>query len=888
MRPHSRNNNQDSEAQSYPWHQHEVSEVLLSLATSENGLSSAKAAERLQAYGPNEFAKEQGICWWQKILRELRAPLSLVLLAACGATIFLGEYIDAGVIAVVLTIAVVLALWQEGKSSRAFAALARVQTARATVFRDGLPHEIDASGVVPGDIVELQAGAQVPADMRLLHAKHVTINEAALTGEWQPVVKDTYPVPVGTPLYERLNMAYKGTSVQSGYALGVVVATGENTAVGDIARNLREIRDEKTPLQVDTQDLSVKLLFIIVALIVVVAVTGLWFGQSLHDVLLLAIALSVAAIPEGLPAAVTIVLALGMESLLRRGGLVRSLLAAETLGATSYILTDKTGTLTEAKMHVAGVLTNSAENFDQKTWTKNIDTQELLATAYCTTDTYIEEVGGEKILRGESTERAITRVACTTNEGLVYLKARIDHLPFDPQNRFAAGLAQTGLGRRLCVTGAPELLLERATKMMADGESVKISKQARAHWEELLNKYSSAGARLIGVAYRTYHADVLSEQPDELLSGLTLMGVLVLHDPIRSGMREVITAVQRAGASVLLVTGDNAATALSVARAVGIAGEHEGVLTGFDIDELTDGELREVLTHAHVFARILPNQKMRLAGVLQQSGEIVAMTGDGVNDAPALRRANIGIALGSGTQVAKEAADLVLTHDSFATMYAAIEEGRRIAYNIRKIVAYLLSTSFTEMGLILTALIVGGAVPLLPVQILWANIIEEGLMTIAFAFEPGEKGAMRRRPHDLHEEGILSRDMIFFMAMVITVLSVLTISLYLFLRGTSLSIEELRSAMFLSVAVDSLFIAFSFRSLSVPVWRMSLWSNRFFLVALFSSLVLLLGALAFPFTRMLLSYTPLPGSIVLLIVVLCLLGLVLVELSKWLFFERQK
>lgn len=878
----------------YAWHAHDSREVLKVLGSAVDGLAQKEVDIRVGEYGTNTFTPQKSTPFIAKLMRELRGPLSIVLLGAFAVTVFLEEYIDAGVILVALCIAVAVSLFQEGKASRAFATLASSQALAATVFRDGARHEVDSSQLVPGDIVELQGGMQVPADMRLLRVKQLSINEAPLTGEWVAVKKTHESLSIGLPLPDQVNMAFGGTFVASGSGLGVVVATGDHTVVGDLANDLRDIEGEQTPLQHEMAQFSLVILYIISGLIVVIFSIGLFVGQGVHDMALIAVAVAVAAIPEGLPAAVTIVLAVGMEALLKRGGLVRNLLAAETLGSTTYILTDKTGTLTEAKMSVTGVLTRKALNLDPDSWKQSEEITQLLDVALCATDAYTDKTEEGVVLRGESMERAILKAGLDIGiplRGESSRGERVDYLPFTSEQMFAAGLAPYESGAyQMCINGAPELLLAAAAHVWHEGEVEEMTAAHKEALEEQIDVLTKEGKRLVAVAYASQaEGEVhISTQKDLLALDVVFLGVLVCSDPVRKGVKEAIEGVHKAGAQVVLVTGDNPETALAVARAVGIATIHDSALTGTDITELSDSELLDVLEHVRVFARVLPRQKMRIAEILQRSGEIVAMTGDGINDAPALQKANIGIAIGSGTQVAQEASDLVLVEDSFATIYAAIEEGRRIIANLRKIIGYLLSTSLSEVALIGAALITGAASPILPVQILWANIIEEGLMSVAFAFEKGEKGAMKRRPQDIHEEGLLSKDMIGFLALVVLILSTITVLLYFYLRSIGLDIDELRSAMFISVAMDSLFIAFAFRSLSVPIWRISLFENRFFLGSFFISIVLLFGALSIPFMRDVLSYVPLPGSLIALVIAASFFGLIAVEFAKWVFFERRR
>jgi len=759
-------------------------------------------------------------------------------------------------------------------------------------LRSGKKMEILASELVPGDVVVLQAGSQVPADVRLIYAKQLEVNEASLTGEWIAVKKNTDAVAVGTPFADQTPMAWMGTFVSQGHGRGVVVATGDNTAVGVLAQSVRDVEDIDTPLQGGMRHISNVMVSIIGVLVVFIFIVGIFHQQTLNDMLLMSIAIAVASVPEGLPAAVTIILAVGMEALLKRGGLVRNLLAAETLGSTTYVLTDKTGTLTQAVMSVTDALLEDGQLVSSDEFADFAHVRTLFDVSLTAADAYTEEKLGTSIVHGDSVEVAVLEaaasIAISEFEGSLRSQ-RIDYLAFTSEQRFAAGLSEEKDDHFvLCVNGAPDYILKKATSVLKeDGKEEVLHDEARLNMALSIKKFTLEGKRLIAVGYKRVGYDDIPETEKTLLDDLVLCGVLVIDDPIRKGVSKAIAGVQSAGARVVLITGDNPQTALSIAQEVGITGEDGIALTGDDLATLSDEELLIALQEISVFARILPKQKMRIASVLQQKGEIVAMTGDGINDAPALRRANIGIAIGSGTEVAKEASDLVLVDDSFATIYAAIEEGRRITSNLRKIVGYLLSTSLTEVVLIATALILGGAVPILPAQILWANIIEEGLMSVAFAFEKGDKNAMKRKPQDIHEEGLLSAQMLWFTVFVATVLGLIIATLYLYVRMLGLPIEQLRSVMFLAVAVDSLFISFAFRSLTVPVWRIPLHTNLFFNGSFLLSVALFAVALIVPFFQYLLSYTPLPWHLIALALVASAASLLTVELGKLLFFEKQ-
>lgn len=876
------------------WHAKHEGDVMAQLGVGFQGLGEHEVEKRRAQFGENIFSETAQISFLNKVVAQLKSPLAIVLVVACLLTLGLREFVDAGVIAFALLIAVIVGVAQEGKASRAFKTLAKSQVHIAVVVRSGKKHQIQACELVPGDIVVLQDGMQAPADLRLIKTKKLAMNEAALTGEWLAVKKSPAAVEVGTPMAERDSMAWMGTYVSEGSGLGVVVATGDHTAVGKLASAVQNVDNPETPLQREMTKVSQIMLWIISGLVVLIFIVGIVQGRDFQHMLLTAIAVAVASVPEGLPAAVTIILAVGMEALLKRGGLVRSLLAAETLGSTTFVLTDKTGTLTEARMAVAGIIhAEKTYGGSADAWHKDIVARDLFDTALCATDAYIDELPAQhkSEVRGDPVERAILETSYSIAikaEGDTSRGRRIDYLAFTSENRFAAGLTPYADSFRLCINGAPEYLLAEATHVRTSAGVQPMTEEYRRVFEDEISKATKEGKRLVAVGFKAVPYSEIPEETIGMLDGLVFSGVVVLADPVRRGVSEAISGVQEAGARVILVTGDNPETALTIAREVGIADAESISLTGTDLEKMTDGELEDVLRNVSVFARVLPQQKMRLATVLQEVGEIVAMTGDGINDAPALQKANIGVAIGSGTEVAKEASDLVLVNDSFATIHAAIEEGRRIVANLRKIVGYLLSTSLSEVVLIGAALSVGAPPPILPAQILWANIIEEGLMSVAFAFEKGDRNAMKQKPQDVHAQGILSRSMMKFIAFVIVVLSTLTVSLYFMMRAQEMPIDELRSVMFLAVAMDSLFIAFAFRSLSVPLWKVPLRDNLFFFGSFAISLFLLFGAINISFMRTILSYEGVSFMNFMLVMSFSALALVTIEIAKWLFFERRK
>lgn len=893
-------------AQQMVWECHSPEKLRDVLATDlTHGLTGAEVRSRQRLQGKNVFQKKEKRLWVvHKLLKQIKNPLVFILLGAGVVTLFLGEFIDTTVIFAALFINVAVGLVQEGRSSRAFNRLRASQERYATVVRNGKKRVIRSEQLVSGDIVEIEAGAHVPADLRILESNSLLVNEAALTGEWMSVIKNTEVLTGPAPINERANMAWMGTLVADGSGVGVVVATGNRTQVGAVASSLGDIVESLTPLQHSIRRIARFLIYIIVAALIVIFALGFYRGESFGEMLLIAIALAVATMPEGLPAAVTVVLALGMESILRRGGLVKNLLAAETLGATTMILTDKTGTLTEAKMQLKSIYTLSTlESENRESWSK--DDRAALCGAVLVSDAFVEEVESQSdeeqprvVVHGRPIERAILLAAHNagmSQRELLGQYSQLDFIPFSSARRFGASLHHVPKRKRkrLYFSGVPEELLSHATNVYVDGKVRPLDEGERRAFARVQKKKSADGYRFIGVAYRDVTWDHI---PRDLHNGktavvaeeLVFLGFLSFEDPIRDDVSSAIKKVQEAGASVLMVTGDNPETARKVAYDVGIAGEKSTVLLGSDIHELTDNELYEKLMQVKVFARTFPDQKLRIAHVLKNRGEVVAMTGDGINDAPALRSANIGIAVGSGTEVAKEASDLILIGNSFSVIVAAIEEGRKIIANLKKIVAYLLSTSFSEFFVIGSALAVGAPLPLLPGQILWANIVEEGVMSFPLAFEKPSEDLMKQDPRSHRATHVITKELRSLIFIVSVVTGVLLIALYFWLLQLNLPIEEIRTVMFVALSLDAMLFIFSLKCLEVPIWRINILDNPALLGSLGISILLLVAALTLPPLRHLLSLTSLSLSDLALLGGVGLFNLLTIEAAKYVFFERRR
>jgi Ca2+-transporting ATPase len=858
------------------------------------GLQDDEVARRQELYGMNVLESEKDAGIWGLILQQFKSSLVLILFVAGVVTFFLHEYVDSLVIFIALAINVVIGTLQEERASKAFEKLNASQERRSIVIRGGKRLNIPTEELVPGDLVLLQGGYFVPADLRVIEEKDLKINEAALTGEWLAVTKGTKQVSHNTPLAERTNMTWMGTLIESGYGKGIVVATGKNTQIGQIALSLGSIDEQVTPLQQNIAKVARFLSYVVAFALISILLLGLAQGRDLLEMLLIAIAAAVATIPSGLPAAVTVVLAIGMEAILKRGGLVRNLLAAETLGATTVILTDKTGTLTEARMKLTAL--HSYQGVKTGNVAPTGDNHFVLELAALASDAFVEEdanAPAKLTVHGRPIEKAVLLSgleAGISQDMLLEEYPRLDYLQFTSARRFSASLHENPHKKtnRMIITGQPELLIDVARFIRFEGKRVKATDHEKKRLLETLEEQTKQGKRIIAIGYRDASIRDIPESDDaaqEILKGIVFGGLLSLEDPIREDVGKAIEEVTEAGARVIMLTGDNPETAHYIASTVGITQPgDELVIRGSEIDEWDDSELYERLQNVRVIARAVPAHKLRIARVLKNSGEVVAMTGDGINDAPALRAASIGVAVGSGTEVAKEASDLVLIDNSFSIIVAAIEEGRRIIDNLKKIVAYLLSTSFSEIFVIGGALIGGAPLPLVPAQILWANIVEEGLMSFSFAFEGRDPHAMKRDPRSAMAKNILTKRLRKLIMLVSIVTGVLLVALYYWLLSRDTPIDELRTVMFVALSLDAIFFTFSLKSLDTPIWHINPFTNRYLLVALFVSIALLLIALVWPPLMTLLSLTPLTPFEKLLLVGVGIVNLITIESLKYLMF----
>jgi len=751
--------------QSSPWHQISAEEALARLKTSASGLTDAEAHDRLARYGPNRLPPPPRPHPLWRLLRQFHNVLIYILLASAAVTAMFGHLVDTAVILAVVLVNAVLGFLQEGRAERALDAIRVMLAPRATVMREGRRQVVPATELAPGDIVLLEPGDKVPADLRLMTSHGLQVQEAVLTGESIPVEKQTAPVSADATPGDRSCMAFSATDVTVGQARGVVVATGADTEIGRISGMLATVEALQTPL---LQQMTVFGRWITLVILVVAAFMlgfGYWgLGHDFESLFMAVVGLSVAAIPEGLPAVLTITLAVGVQAMARRNAIVRRLPAIETLGSVSVICTDKTGTLTRNEMSVASLVTATG-SYDVRgvgyepggtvcreseavTAGDCPELAEAARVAALCNDAQLHNRNGTWAVEGDPMEGALLAFAARAGmdlPGLGQQWTRTDTIPFDPGHKFMATLAHDHQ-QHACILlkGAPEAVL--ALCQSQRGADVASTPLDRDWWLEQAHRVAGQGQRVLALALLAVEAHTTVLELADIDGQMTLLGIVGLIDPPRPEAIEAVADCHRAGISVKMITGDHAATAVAIAGQVGLRNPGK-VITGADLDRLDDAAFAAIAVDTDVFARTTPEHKLRLVGALQAHGLTVAMTGDGVNDAPALKRADAGIAMGrAGSDAAREAAELVLADDNFASIVAAVREGRTVYENIRKVISWTLPTSAGEAATIVAALLLGMTLPITPLQILWVNMVTTVTLGMALAFEPTEAGTMRRPP----------------------------------------------------------------------------------------------------------------------------------------------
>jgi Ca2+-transporting ATPase len=843
---------------SSPWHTLPVEDVFSLLESNPAGLTSAEAARRLAQYGPNELQETRRISPWAILLEQFKNILIIILLIAVGLSAILGHGVEAIAITVIVLFAVGLGFIQEYRAERAIEALRQMAAPTATVLRDGDDVELPARNLVPGDVILLEAGDRVPADARLIEAINLQVEEAALTGESVPVEKHT--APLADPrlgVGDRKNMVYAGTVVTYGRGRAVVVATGMQTEFGQIAQMLQTIEIGRTPLQENLDKVGHTLARAALVIVLLIVALGLLRGQPLLEMFIFGIALAVAVVPEALPAVVTISLAIGVQRMARRNALVRRLSAVETLGCTSVICSDKTGTLTRGEMtarriFVAGrFLDVSGVGYEpQGTFSENGRVveptmpalQALLRGAMLASDARLAQTDGRWVVKGDPTEGALVVAAAKAGLQKTDLDQRfprVHEIPFTSETKRMTTLHETGNGVVAYSKGAPEVILDSCTWEWTDEGPAPLDGGRREAILQVAQQMASDALRVLAVAYKP------DARPENAEQEMTLLGLVGMIDAPRPEAKAAIQVCREAGIKPVMITGDHPVTAQAVARELGLL-TSERVVIGAELDMMSDADLERDVENIAVYARVSPAHKLRVVTALQKKDHVVAMTGDGVNDAPALKQADIGVAMGiTGTDVTKEAAAMTLTDDNFASIVAAVEEGRAIFGNIKKYLMYLLSSNIGEIGLMAGATLLGLPLPLTAVQILYVNLATDGLPALALSVDPPEPDMMRRPPRN-PRTGIFTRPVVTLMTLGGIWSAIVNLSLFTWALNSGRSVAEAMTMTFVSLVLIQFFKAYNFRSDRHSVLDRP-FANKWLNLAILWELLLLNAVVYLPF-----------------------------------------
>lgn len=803
-----------------------IPEVLDCLETNQEGLTENEAGERLKIFGRNAIPEKSHATKLKLLLEQLQSPLIFLLVIAGLVSILVKDYQDALIILAAAFFNTFLGFYQENKAGNALAHLKSYIEERVRTIREGREYEIDAAELVPGDIIHLTQGDRIPADSRLLYINDLAVDESILTGESLPVRKSIQPVNFQAVIGDQKNMVFSGTLIVQGFANVVVCNTGLSSELGRIAALVRNHRrQEDTPLQTAINRFSVKASITLIALTAVVFVIGLFSGRSPFEMFLTSVAIAVSAVPEGLPVALTVILAVGVQRLARKKAVVKKLLAAETLGSTSVILTDKTGTLTEAKMSLANITTT-----DNSESTKKF----LLQIAIINSDVVIENPKDpyEKWrIIGRPLEIAVVRAAAAFGILAHKIKREIktlSYLPFNSLNKYSAAVIESGSKEWLTIFGAPEILL-KLSGQISDEEHKKITQS--------INQMAHSGERVLGVAVKDITGKTFSLTANAKIENLKFLGTISFRDPLRPGVHDAIHRTQQVGIKTVIVTGDHRGTAETIAKELGFPIKKENGLDGIELENLSMEELKTRLPNLSFVSRVSPEGKVKIVKGYQEMGAIVAMTGDGVNDAPSLKQADIGIAMGSGADVAKDVSELVLLNDNYETIVTAIAEGRRIMENIRKVIVYFFSSVGDELILIGGSLLFGLTLPLSAVQILWVNLITDSLPAITLALEDHFE-YLFTKPRKL-TKGLLDKEMKFLIFAISLPTSLLLFGLYYGLLKIGYDPLLVRTFIFASFGTYSLFLIFAIRNLQKSIFTYNPFSNLYIVTGVVIGLTLM-------------------------------------------------
>ncbi|MBT5820482.1 MAG: HAD-IC family P-type ATPase [Candidatus Magasanikbacteria bacterium] len=886
------------------YYQKSITQVVGDLQThKERGLRQTEVKKRQEKQGKNVLpVSKEKTTRFHVFLDQWKSPLIIILVVAGILSGVFKEYTDMSIIFFTAIFNAVIGFFQEYKANKALEKLESLVEYSALVIRDGKKQEVLSQDLVAGDLILLSAGDRVPADARLIRAIDLAVDEAPLTGESDSVKKHTHVIKKKLPVGDRKNMIFRGTILTNGEATAIVCTIGAGTEIGQIATMVKDTKEEKTPLQKQLAKLATFITYVVVIMAVSIFIVGMVFGAGRYTMLELietAIAVAVAAIPEGLVISLTVILAIGMQYILKQKALVRKLVAAETLGSVSVICTDKTGTLTEGKMRVSHIITASEQThasqfkaIQKKTSTFTESALALRIGVLCNNSVLQnpDDIKKEWKFIGDSTESALVHAGMLSGVQKHHLDAvlpRNAEIPFSSDYMYMATMHNVEEKQMVYIKGAPEVIIEKAGSYQDGGTVKNITKKQKEWFTGQAKTYASQGYRTLAVGYISYTAKKSSITKKDI-KDIVLVGLFALSDPLRSEVKKTIALTKKAGIRVIMITGDHVKTAQAIAYKLGLPSDDMHVCDGAALEHMSDKEVRKIVTQVSVFARVDPKHKIRIVQALQKNNEVVAMTGDGVNDAPAIKAADIGVAVGSGTVVAKETADMVLLDDSFSTIVSAVQEGRGIYQNIKKVVVYLLAGSFAEVIMITGSIVAGLPVAALPGQILWVNLVEDAFPVMALAFDKGDKENMHDKPRKKGEPIIDStmRTMIIVKSICA---NIILFALFVYFYTTTNDIALTRTIVFVGFAVDALFFIFAIRSMRHMLWRAPIFDNPYLILSVLFGWAMLLLAVYWHPLQKLLRTVPLAPEHWVVMICFGLFNLLLIELIKGIFLvKRQK
>ena len=886
------------------WHSLPLGDVFVRLNSKREGLTAEEAERRLKHFGLNELMPPQARPRWKIFLRQFFNPLILILLAAGALTVFVKSYLDAAVIGAAVVLNSLIGFFQESSAEKSLSRLKKLDVQNALVRRGASWRTVPAAQVVPGDIMALRAGDKIPAEARLIHSFDLKTNESILTGESAEVSKTAVALKADVSIFEHVNIVFGGTLVTDGYAEAVVFGTGENSEIGQVSRLLKNLPETPTPFEKKVKKLGRLIGLTVLTASAAILVWGVTLGHQLEEMFLVAVAIAVAAIPESLPVAITVILVMGMKRVLKEKGLVRNLAAAENLGGISVILTDKTGTLTQGEMQVARVLTPERRGgMLEMNSTAAYVSNHMLVLSYglLVSEAIIENPADEIhswAITGRPVDRAL--VLAATQAGLDFEKLnqkfkKIGQITFNSERKFAVSFREDENRERWAiVAGAPEVLWGGLKKIQILNRYESALAFELAAVKEAVESLARGGLRVIAVASKkiepggVWSKDLSAHQIRAIISDLNLVGLIGLKDPVRDDVKDFLAMSRRAGIRTVMVTGDHILTARAVAKEVGLTPKNRPLaeaLEGKDIETLDVKELVHRVRNVDIFARVTPAQKLKITSAWQAQGELVAVVGDGVNDAPALKKADVGVALYSGVDLAKAASDLILLDNNFSVLVKAVREGRVILDNIKKVIAYLLSTSLTEIILVALSLFFGWPLAVSAVQILWVNLVQESWPAVALAMDPAEKEVMDSPPQDPRQP-LLDGFTRFLVAAIGTASAAILFLIFVFFKSSFDSVSYAQSVVFVGLGVEALLFTFSIRSLRKPIWAISFLENKQLLAAVAGGFALLAAAVYWPPLQLLLKTQPIGFWEWTVILGAGILNILLVETAKWFFVRK--